>query len=94
MSAAQSQDMESRLEAVEKSLAAFSKRLGEVERPENFELLGRRYKELRELIEFVTVVTHTDVLANIIGQLRVNKRELELRLAATQPKADTLAEQA
>ena len=71
-----------RLERLEKRVDALSKRLYEVERPESYELLGRRWAELKELVEYVSVATRTDVLANVIGSLRQNKRDVEKALVA------------
>lgn len=70
-------NFEDRLAALSKQLAELRKRVHEMERPQATELLNYRFQEFRELVEYLSVMTQTDVLNNCLASLRLNKKAVE-----------------
>ena len=73
------------VETLARALNDLQIRFAKLERPESAELITRRWLELRELVQYLSVVGRVDVLANLLESLRSSKRETENAVTRSAP---------
>lgn len=81
------------IERVDLAIAALAARLEAMEKPSTRELLAYRWKELRDLVEYLTVVGQTDVLGNMIASMRTHKKAADDAIAAKCAEAEAKIEE-